>query len=139
MHCFCCNRTDKITLQWMYMYKHYKQVTVSTQCSLQSIKGRITAKYKQLTAYITIHDLLLSAILIICWSELFLHVYLHGKVLRMQKKRWTYADVEDISTPKLTPQPWKLCTIYRKGLVEYLRKIYISFLVLIILNLNYLK
>lgn len=62
-----------------------------------------------------------------------------GKVLRMQKKRWTYADVEDISTPKLTPQPWKLCTIYRKGLVEYLREIYISFLVLIILNLNYFK
>lgn len=30
MHCFCCNRTDKITLQWMYIYKHYKQVSVSS-------------------------------------------------------------------------------------------------------------
>lgn len=42
MHCFCCNRTDKITLQWMYIYKHYK-ASICIQCSLQSKNGRITA------------------------------------------------------------------------------------------------
>lgn len=132
MHCFCCNRTDKITLQWMYIYKHYK-ASICIQCSLQSKNGRITAKYKLPTVNKQVmisyslrptvcnyysHEAFLSTILHICYSELFLHVY-WGKVLRMRKKRWTYADVEDISTPKLTPQPWKLCTIYRKGLVEY--------------------
>lgn len=88
----------------MYIYKHYKASTVTVSSVAYNQRKSELLPNSQLL--ITSHNILLSGILHvhICHSELFLHVY-SGKVLRMRKKRWTYADVEDISTPKLTPQP----------------------------------